>query len=1262
MITPEAPSHFILLVKSLRECDRTTLIDIYGNYKDNIVKKEWLLNAMAMTGTVHSVKLIKTLVEDKLISTTDLTTLLINMFATKRPTETILDDIMTICKSDMMTLPNLNLAEVSMETIKSVIELRRSCFLTFSILFEKLYKDTEFFPSKYEIFLRNCESTYQEPITTINKGIKYMDFNMYKEDPSTVKKKIIAEETKLMCLKSMGNAGLKSHVDNIVTKLKNEMKDNSLEVRVNAIYALQRIAPKLPKKIMSVLMPFYRNPDEDPEIRIVSYLAILETKPTPSIYTLLAEHLNKETSRQVGTFVYSHLMHLANTTHPCMKYESQAAHMALRFARPFVAPFVSSLHYSHGLHKSFYNDNLKMGGYADIHNIFTQSSIVPRFIKTKINVNIFGQNIDLIETGIRTEGLQYFVEKIFGPKGFWEKRQSLFDFLKRRNERSIEKSAIRDEIDILKEKVKSRYRMPEEPKGSMYVKMFGDEIFYKAFNKDDIKNLLVDGKIIPNDRNIEETLRRGDSINYKKATLLLDTEYQEPTILGIPVSLNITSGLIMKLKAIGRAEVKPELFTPKPTGVNAHGITTPNIMITMLGKMGVDCTLMKTGIALNATTHVYVPIEARAELNMEDNTYKVNVVTQEEYKRDLITFEHNLYTYTTKMDKSLDQYTKINGVIVNTIKQNTTCLTLLKNAFAICSEYKYVPRKHVHDPMYLLTGPSHFQIYSVKGYDMPKELQFELKIKDTQSLEPVVRVLKSNTKYELKFTTLGAPKEETFTYRMRMDISPEERKLELIHIRSNVPEFKSKMKLQMTKLMKEVIFDWEFGESKPVRHPITTTDTFDSEREYRLLMITTLPKTDLSEMHIKTVYTELPTTMKTICSKIETLLPKYLYKMFYNVEVHPTKHDMSHTVELFTKLVTPDNIIEMLLKTPLQEIRVRNITLPVPIKNLVHKKIPGSVEGIKDAILRKMILPTCIVENNVFKTFDNVTYMYEMPGSCLHVLAKDCSPSERFVVLLQNKNVVDQVNVERNTIRRNKIIAYVDDNKIEMYTTAEHKVIARVNNEILNFTPDNKMTVVMPSFGKFMHNGTEINMTAEIGLHIYYSEHYVHTQVTAWYFNKTCGLCGDYNGETYKELITPTEQSVKSTDKFGLSWLVEGDDCNDEDCKLMKQKIYPLDEYVYINENEMSCFSVEPVLTCQPGCRPTQLTDLNTYMTTTHMATKTKVGFYCVKFKESEMIRDRIGKRNFDLTAKKIDITKEISVPHECICEAQCKHYPFLQY
>ena len=80
------------------------------------------------------------------------------------------------------------------------------------------------------------------------------------------------------------------------------------------------------------------------------------------------------------------------------------------------------------------------------------------------------------------------------------------------------------------------------------------------------------------------------------------------------------------------------------------------------------------------------------------------------------------------------------------------------------------------------------------------------------------------------------------------------------------------------------------------------------------------------------------------------------------------------------------------------------------------------------------------MNNSGIQTFDNITVNYTMPGSCPHVLVKDCSTDERFTVLIQNVTLREEPNMIETGL---KAIVYVSKRKFELITRLDSDLTTR---------------------------------------------------------------------------------------------------------------------------------------------------------------------------------------------------------------------------
>ena len=56
---------------------------------------------------------------------------------------------------------------------------------------------------------------------------------------------------------------------------------------------------------------------------------------------------------------------------------------------------------------------------------------------------------------------------------------------------------------------------------------------------------------------------------------------------------------------------------------------------------------------------------------------------------------------------------------------------------------------------------------------------------------------------------------------------------------------------------------------------------------------------------------------------------------------------------------------------------------------------------------------------------------------------------------------------------------------------------------------------------------------------------FVEARVSALLFGRVCGMCGNMNGEQRNEFMTPRRKVVYDPILFGMSWMVQGENCRD---------------------------------------------------------------------------------------------------------------------
>ena len=155
----------------------------------------------------------------------------------------------------------------------------------------------------------------------------------------------------------------------------------------------------------------FRNRDADSELRINAYLALMQC-PTEFLISTIRRVLESEEVNQVGSFIWTHLTNLMETSSPF----KQQARLILEDTRLQKEFDLDKRKFSRNIEKSVFSEMLNTGGSMESNLIWSTKSFVPRSASVNLTVDIFGQAINLIEMGGRVQGLDGVLERFFSPK------------------------------------------------------------------------------------------------------------------------------------------------------------------------------------------------------------------------------------------------------------------------------------------------------------------------------------------------------------------------------------------------------------------------------------------------------------------------------------------------------------------------------------------------------------------------------------------------------------------------------------------------------------------------------------------------------------------------------------------------------------------------------------------------------------------------------------------------------------------------------
>jgi hypothetical protein len=523
-------------------------------------------------------------------------------------------------------------------------------------------------------------------------------------------------ETKVLMLKTLNNAGLDLSVFELSKIINNVDEFHPTYLRLEAITALRHLNHLMPHKIQKVLTPIYMNRWENPTLRMAAVYQLMSTKPERPLLEIITKNLQTEPSLQVGSFVFSYLQSLANSTNPCMQKLSADLKLALRFTRE-INPGIG---YSKYVHLSMHNRYKKVGVDVEAFQIFGNHSIVPTVLGVTLNKNMMGFfQRHLAKIGIATDNLEPLLYKFFGPEGFFQERELFGEILRRspRDLRRTYETELKGIFDELKINPRRSWEPRASPKAYLFFSWLGQELGFIPFSTESIKGIMDTGYF--NLLQLENRLREGVPVHTTYATLLDESEYKIPTTIGFPLKLKFREPLVMHAKGHLRATIDPEtrMLHIKPE-------LKTSVAVKKIMEIELFSPMVSSGLTVNMKAKLHLPIEGEIKVDWKENALVHVELKTPEDRKELVVLESEPLTFVRRWPETLKVWTEPETKLV-TGEEHNRVQTIDKHIpvldLKVKGRYHWTPMfVQPNTPFYPLSGPNRISIY----YE-PKEVRSE---------------------------------------------------------------------------------------------------------------------------------------------------------------------------------------------------------------------------------------------------------------------------------------------------------------------------------------------------------------------------------------------------------------------------------------------------------------------------------------------------------------------------------------------------------
>uniref|UniRef100_A0A4W6FAN6 Uncharacterized protein n=1 Tax=Lates calcarifer TaxID=8187 RepID=A0A4W6FAN6_LATCA len=416
----------------------------------------------------------------------------------------------------------------------------------------------------------------------------------------------------ILLLKVLGNAGHPISLKPITKILPiHGTAAASLPMRVHAdaIMALRNIAKKEPRMIQDLALQLYMDKALHPELRMLSCIVLFETRPPMGLVTSLANIVKIEENLQVASFTYSHMKSLTRSTATIHASVAAACNVAIKILSPRLEKL--SLRFSKAIHADIYNSPLMLGAAASAFYINDAASILPRSILVKTSAYFAGAAADVLEVGVRTDGLQEALLK--NP--------------------AIINSA--DRITKMKRVIKalSQWKsLPNRsPLASIYVKFFGQEIAFANIDKtliDQAIALATAPSVQAFGRNAVKALLSGASFHIAKPLLATEVRRILPTAAGLPMELSLYTAAVAAAAATTTPTL-PENFHLAhllKTDMQLETEVRPSVVVNTFAVMGVNTAILQAALVSRAKLNSILPAKIAARLDITEGHFKIEAL------------------------------------------------------------------------------------------------------------------------------------------------------------------------------------------------------------------------------------------------------------------------------------------------------------------------------------------------------------------------------------------------------------------------------------------------------------------------------------------------------------------------------------------------------------------------------------------------------------------------------------------------------------
>uniref|UniRef100_A0A673LNS8 Vitellogenin-like n=1 Tax=Sinocyclocheilus rhinocerous TaxID=307959 RepID=A0A673LNS8_9TELE len=1248
MVHDDAPLKFVQLIQLLRAATPENIEDIWTQFKNEPVYRRWILDALPAVGTPVIVKFIK---------------------------EKFLTGELTLPEFIQALVVALQMVTADLDTIQLTASLAwHEKLSTIPALREVVMLGYGSLIAKHCVEVPTCSAELLRPIHEIAA--------------EATSKNNIPEIT--LALKVLGNAGHPASLKPIMKLLpglRTAATSLPLSVQVDAILALRNIAKKEPKLVQPVALQLVLDRSLHPEVRMVACIVLFETKPSVALMSSLAGSLKTETNMQVASFTYSHIKSLTRITAPDMAAVAGAAHVAIKLLSPKLDRL--SFQFSRALKFDIYHTPLMVGAAGSAYMINDAATILPRAVVAKTRAYLAGAAADVLEIGVRTEGIQ---------------------------EALLKSPAADESVDRIT-KIKRTLRalinwkaLPtSQPLASAYVKLFGQEVAFARIDRTIIEQAisLATG---PKPRELLKAalkaLQEGIALQYAKPLLVAEMRRILPTAVGLPMELSMYSAAVGAASINVQATITPPLPEEietmtleqlKKTDVQLQAEARPSIAVHKFAVMGVNTALIQAAVMARGKIRTIAPGKVAVRADILKGNYKVEALPVEVPEHIAALSFETLAVARNIEDPTAERIVPLVPELSLQNRQTDLAGSAPVRASApfdktLCLAVPYIEIKgcvevHSHNAAFIRNDP----LFYIIGHHSARATVARAEGPTVERLELEVQVGPRAAERLLKQISLideETPEGKAFLLKLREILETEDKNRPISsESNSNSSSSSSSMSSsRVTEVRTRDLYMAHHGSSKAVSSGSAASSFERIQKQVNQFLLNAC-----SFFQAKYLGNTVPPVFAIIARavRVDRKLLGYQLAAFFDKPSARVQLIASSIAENDNWKLCADGVLlskhkvttKVAWGTECQQYAVITKAEAGILGEFPALRLEWEWEGLPILItnyakkLSKHIPMAALQAGFRFERATNSEKEIELTVALpskrsLNVIVRVPEVSATlvfdFLFLAQCSMMQDTITTFNNRRYKNEMpiscyqvlaqdctpeLKFVVFLKKDEESEENHLNIklADINVDLYALGTQAKVKIdemeVPISSLPYQHPSGSIQIREKAdGLSLYASGHGLQEvyfasghwkiQVADWMKGQTCGLCGKADGEIRQEYTTPSGYLTKSSVSFAHSWVLPAESCRDASQCRMKLESVKLEKQVILNGQESKCYSVEPVLRCLPGCTPIRTTPVT-------------IGYHCLSTLSNLNMLDGIYEKSVDL--------RETTDAHvACRCSEQC--------